>query len=184
MRADRIKRGETAMLQPSPRRPAGPRAPAASPPSFSVSGPSRPPMVARPPGSVATGPTRVPMAAAPASAQTKTSGQSSNTRTPLYTLKDEGDTFSLMVEIPGADPHEISVELNASELMINASLSKSAKASFSAYRGTLQMPQQVVPDETAGYYVEGLLEIVLPKIKSLKMHKISVSHGRSRSPPG
>ena len=89
-----------------------------------------------------------------------------------------------MVEIPGADPHEISVELNASELMINASLSKSAKASFSAYRGTLQMPQQVVPDETAGYYVEGLLEIVLPKIKSLKMHKISVSHGRSRSPPG
>src|SRR5262249_45076113 len=65
-------------------------------------------------------------------------------RAPLYPRRDLGNEFFLAIKIPGADPHKIDLELNATELAIHAGLSDRLKRDhLSSYRGSLNLPEQV-----------------------------------------
>jgi HSP20 family protein len=144
-------------------------------PTFPVGGPPRPPMTRQ--ISLPTSPSRIAMAPIPATAQTTTNSPAAAIRMPLYTLLDQGDEFSLLVELPGADPHKIDLEINVSELTIQAGLAGSIKRVFNSYGGTLKLPDSVEPDKATADYVEGLLEIILPKTRSLKKHKVKITYG-------
>jgi HSP20 family molecular chaperone IbpA len=109
-----------------------------------------------------------------------------NVRAPLYSLHDKGDDLLVVVEIPGADPHKIDLEVNATTLTIHASLSERLKRDrLGSYRGSLNLPEPVEPEQATADYVEGLLEVVLPKTRSLKKHKVKIAYsevGQHRSP--
>lgn len=115
-----------------------------------------------------------------------TDSPATDVRAPLYSLWDQGDEFLLLVEIPGADPHKIDLELNVTQLTIHASLSERFKhRRLGSYRGSLNLPESVEPDHTTADYVEGLLEVILPKTRSLRKHKVKISYGdvgQERSP--
>jgi HSP20 family molecular chaperone IbpA len=95
-------------------------------------------------------------------------------RSPFYTIQDKGESLTLLVELPGADGKTIDLELSASTLSINAGLIPLAKSGFGPYAGTLQLPMQVESGNADAHYGEGLLVLTLPKIASLRMHKVNV----------
>src|SRR5215471_4367443 len=75
-----------------------------------------------------------------------TDSPATDVRAPLYSLWDQGDEFLLAVEIPGADPHNIDLELNVTQLTIHASLSERFKhRRLGSYRGSLNLPESVEP---------------------------------------
>nr|WP_255217838.1 Hsp20/alpha crystallin family protein [Paraburkholderia mimosarum] len=96
---------------------------------------------------------------------------------PLYSLRDLGDELSLAIEIPGADPHKIDLELNATELTVHAGLSERLKRDRpGSYWGSLTLPESVEPEQAAADYVEGMLEVILPKTRGLRKHKVKISN--------
>jgi len=108
----------------------------------------------------------------------ETTSPAPDIRAPLYFLRDLGDEFLLAIEIPGADPHKIDLELNAAQLTIHAGLSERLKRDrLGSYRGSLNLPEQVEPEQATADYVEGLLEVVLPKTRSLRKHKVKIAYG-------
>jgi HSP20 family protein len=121
------------------------------------------------------------MAPIPTGDQTTTDTPARVIRAPLYSLRDQGDDFFLAVEIPGADPHKIDLELNTAELRIHAGLSERLKRHLpGSYQGSLNLPESVEPDQASAEYVEGLLEVILPKTRSLKRHKVKISSGQGQ----
>jgi HSP20 family molecular chaperone IbpA len=103
-------------------------------------------------------------------------------RTPLYTLEDDQESFLLIIELPGASPNKIDLEVTDHDLVITGTSDPiAAESLFYRYNGTLTLPEEIEPDDTTAEYEYGLLQVVLPKVRAStsKRRKVAISETRS-----
>ncbi len=109
-------------------------------------------------------------------------------REPLVDLLDEGDTFRLVVELPGMSKEDIDVWVTEDSVTIKAEKKGGREErnrnyfirerTYASYYRTITLPEPVIPEETKARYNNGVLEIVLkkkaPQKKEEKGHKVKV----------
>ena len=65
-------------------------------------------------------------------------------RTPLYTLEDDQESLFLIIELPGASPNKIDLEVTDHDLVITATSDAiGAQSLFYRYHGTLTLPEEI-----------------------------------------
>ncbi len=108
-------------------------------------------------------------------------------REPLVDLLDEGDKFRLVVELPGMSKEDIDVRVTEDSVTIRAEKKGSREEkgknyfirerTYATYYRTIPLPEPVIPEETKARYNNGVLEIVLKKVrpgKSEEGYKVNV----------
>jgi HSP20 family molecular chaperone IbpA len=103
-------------------------------------------------------------------------------RTPLYSLEDDQESLLLIIELPGAGPNKIDLEVTDHDLVITATSDPiGAESLFYRYHGTLTLPEEIEPNDTKAEYEHGLLRVVLPKVRAStsKRRKVAISETRS-----
>jgi HSP20 family protein len=106
------------------------------------------------------------------------------TRVPIVDLEDRGDDFMLKAEMPGFKKEDIEIEVQDDSVEITGNVGwkyhKKAKdyickerACETFYR-SVQLPEDVKPDEVKANLTDGVLEVVLPKKAPKKTRKIPI----------
>jgi HSP20 family protein len=106
------------------------------------------------------------------------------TRVPLVDLEDRGEDYLLKAEMPGFKKEDIAIEVQEDSVEITGRVGwkydKKAKdyickerACESFYR-SVQLPEDIKPDDVKANLTDGVLEVVLPKKAPKKTRKISL----------
>ncbi len=92
---------------------------------------------------------------------------------PLYTVRDAGTYYVIMVDLPRADESKIDVGFSGNSVLIKAKMKKAAEfkgwssrgseVSFTEYREVITLPTPVKPEEAEVKVRKGVLVIKVPK---------------------
>lgn len=101
--------------------------------------------------------------------------------TPLCSVEDVGDAFRLEIEVPGTPPDDIDIDLGSSSVLLTteARTENAGDADARRYYGTLELPEEVDPDQSIVSYDFGLLRMRLPKARLAKRRSMRVSVSES-----
>jgi HSP20 family protein len=112
----------------------------------------------------------------------KTTEQRNICRAPIA-LYENGESYILFVELPGADETAVQVRLDKGLLTIEAPLKlelppgttlRVSEVRFGDYRRTLEVGDQVDEEKIEASFKSGLLRLMMPKSKTAKARKIPV----------
>ena len=117
------------------------------------------------------------MAAQPAGAMLREpTSQVGDSRIPFYKLVSRETSFLVLIEVPGVDSQKIDLQVGANNLVISAESGPSATEDERyQYYGTLELPEEIKPDEARAEYKDGLLRVTLDKVEAAKMRKVQIS---------
>lgn len=111
-------------------------------------------------------------------------GEGLDLRTPRVDLMDREEEWVVRAELPGVDKKDLEVNLAGSALTIRAETHKEEKEEGGEYfrseiaRGsfsrTLHLPEEVLPEQVAATFENGVLEVHLPKARKVERRKIEV----------
>ena len=106
------------------------------------------------------------------------------TRYPVLDVVDEGDSYSLTVELPGFTKENVDVQVNDDVLYVSAKVETEKKngrymsheRAYSSFQRTIQFPEHVVPNKVEGSMKDGILELRIPKKEptSSKLSKVAL----------
>lgn len=112
----------------------------------------------------------------------KTSAQMNMYRAPIALYEDD-ESYTVLVELPGADDKAIQLRLNKGILTIEAPLkldlppgatAKYSEVCLGDYRRTIDIGDQIDEEKIEASFKSGLLKLTMPKSKSAKARKISI----------
>jgi len=99
-------------------------------------------------------------------------------RTPKMDIYEEGDNVVAEVELPGVDPKNIEVEVKDNTLKVEAKGEEKKEEkkkgyyrkelSKGYYKRVIPLPVEVKGEKAEAEYKEGMLKIVIPKVKPPK----------------
>jgi HSP20 family protein len=87
---------------------------------------------------------------------------------PLTDIIEDDAAVSVTVEIPGVEKKDIDLDLHEKSLII------SVDSEARKYHKELELPSNVHPDSAKATYKNGVLDIVLEKVKTKKGRKVSI----------
>lgn len=98
-----------------------------------------------------------------------------NTRTPPMDLADLGDKYELHAEMPGIPKEQINIEVTPNNIEISAEYDEEKenkdknwihreRSSVKYYR-SFETPEEVKVDDIEAEFNDGILKVILPKIK-------------------
>ena len=92
---------------------------------------------------------------------------------PSVEIADEGDALLVRVEVPGADPDDIDVEVTPQHVLIRGEIRQSAggesqgiyhsERRYGRFQRSIPLPVAVESDGAEATYRNGLLEVRLPR---------------------
>jgi HSP20 family protein len=107
--------------------------------------------------------------------------------TPLLDVQETEDEYLVMVDLPGVKSEDVSIELNEQLLTVSGSrvpvetgASQVAERPYGSFVRTLTLPKGVDGDGIVANYVDGVLEVHIPKPAEAKPKKISIGSGSQK----
>lgn len=105
--------------------------------------------------------------------------------TPAVDIKEEGERFVLEADIPGVDPKDIEVTMDAGVLTIKGERKHEAQQESNGYKrversyGTFyrrfSLPDSADAERISAKGKDGVLEVSIPKLEKVQPRKITVS---------
>ena len=105
-------------------------------------------------------------------------------KTPNVDVIDRDDDVVVKAELPGVDKKDIDISVTQNTVTIKGKTSHEHKEekgdyyrceiSRGSYSRTLSLPADVDEEKAKAVYKDGILELVLPKLKKSKRHSIKV----------
>jgi HSP20 family protein len=103
---------------------------------------------------------------------------------PLVDVLETPDAYLFRVELPGVGKDNISIEVDDMVVTLSGNRDLEAEPQIAAYhsierthgifRRSFRLPSEVNPDEAVAKYVDGLLELKLPKAEALKKRTVAI----------
>ncbi len=100
-----------------------------------------------------------------------------NNAVPAINVKDEKDTFIIEVAAPGMKREDFKVEVDRGVLMISATTEekkeentenfKRQEFSYRNFKRSFWLPENIMADQIAAHYENGILELKMPKMVSI-----------------
>ncbi len=104
---------------------------------------------------------------------------------PALNLFEDGESFVVRAELPGADPQRLEVSATGKTLTIagererlevdDEASAHRRERSYGRFRRAISLPQPVEPDGVEARYELGVLHVTLPKAEEAKPRKIEVA---------
>jgi HSP20 family protein len=111
--------------------------------------------------------------------------------TPLTDVRETGDEYLVMVDLPGVKPEDVSIEVTDRTLSISGSRvpvetgeTQLVERPYGSFVRTLALPRGVNEDEIVAEYHDGVLELHVPKPAGQKPRKIAIAGGAERKAIG
>ena len=105
-------------------------------------------------------------------------------RTPKVDVIDRGSEIAVMAELPGVKKEDLDVTLNEHNVSIRASTRYEAKEekgdyhhceiSHGEFTRTVRLPVEVEPEKARAMFVDGMLELIIPKAGMSKRHSVKI----------
>jgi HSP20 family protein len=119
--------------------------------------------------------------------RTAGNGSSVTGFTPLLDVHETEDEYLVMVDLPGVKSEDVSIELNEQVLIVSGSrvpvetgTLQVAERPYGSFVRTLTLPKGVDDDGIVANYVNGVLEVHIPKPAEAKPKKISIGSGSQK----
>ena len=106
---------------------------------------------------------------------------------PLMNIYDDGTSFLVRAELPGYDPEEIDVTVTGDTLTLSGARHIPAIPEGSHYhrrerrggrfRRAISLPEQCDSAAVEAKFVDGVLEITLPRSEQAKQRKVAITEG-------
>jgi HSP20 family protein len=100
-------------------------------------------------------------------------------------LSETDQTFEVRLDVPGVNPKEIDIQLNANMLTISGERSEEkeekgktyhfVERSFGSFSRSVSLPSPVKEDAIEARYKDGVLTVTLPKTEEAKSRKIAIT---------
>jgi HSP20 family protein len=100
-------------------------------------------------------------------------------------LSETDQTFEVRLDVPGVNPKEIDIQLNANVLTISGERSEEkeekgktyhfVERSFGSFSRSVSLPSPVKEDAIEARYKDGVLTVTLPKTEEAKSRKIAIT---------
>ena len=104
---------------------------------------------------------------------------------PLVDVEETKDQFVVKVELPGMTKDDIKISVIGNELAISGERKQEEIAeektyhrierSYGRFRRSLSLPTDIESSKVTARYVDGVLEVVLPKSEQVKPREVSIS---------
>lgn len=122
----------------------------------------------------------------PVSADKQGSSVVSRVLRPKIDIVETGDEFIMTAELPGAKKEDISIDLRNGRLTLSTQTKSStehqsgnvrvSERSFGTFSRTIAVPEAVTHEQIKASFIDGVLEVKVPKIKADKeARKIQIS---------
>lgn len=105
-------------------------------------------------------------------------------RTPVYTIKENDDKVFAKIELPGIDKKDVVLTVTKDHLEIKAEKTKAKETKgkkeynyfeeTSSFYSRIPLPSEVDENKTEAKYENGILKLIIPKLKSGKRKKIEI----------
>ncbi|MFH1394319.1 MAG: Hsp20/alpha crystallin family protein [Candidatus Micrarchaeota archaeon] len=102
-------------------------------------------------------------------------------RMPLSDIEDKGDELVLTAELPGMQKEDIKIDIDRNSVTVSAERKhvdeKKKKdyyyceRSYSGYKRTFGLPEEIDPEGSEAEYREGLLKVTMKKVKKAAQKK-------------
>lgn len=119
--------------------------------------------------------------------RTTGNGSSVTGFTPPLDVRETDDEYLVMVDVPGVKSEDVSIELNEQVLTVSGSRvpvetgeSQLAERPYGSFVRTLTLPKGVDGDKIVANYVDGVLELHIPKPAQAKPKKIAIGSGSQK----
>jgi HSP20 family protein len=96
-------------------------------------------------------------------------------RAPISDIEDKGDSFELQAELPGMKKEDINIEVGENSVTVSAEHKAEREdekknyyyheRTYSGYRRTFALPQEIDPDKVEAEYKNGVLRLNMKKVK-------------------
>ncbi|NUP99861.1 MAG: Hsp20/alpha crystallin family protein [Armatimonadetes bacterium] len=106
---------------------------------------------------------------------------------PALDLTETATAFQVSLELPGMQPADIEVSYERGTLIVRGekqsetgaegSAWKRVERSYGAFSRAVRIDAPVEADAIAARYVDGVLEVTLPKAQTARRHQIPVANG-------
>ena len=104
--------------------------------------------------------------------------------TPLLDVRESEDEYLALVDLPGVKSEDVSIELHDQLLTVSGSrvpvetgASQLAERPYGSFVRTLTLPKGVDGEGIVANYVDGVLELHIPKPAEAKPKKIAIGSG-------
>lgn len=104
--------------------------------------------------------------------------------TPDIELSEDRENYELKVELPGLKKEEIEINLTGSVLSLKGEKKEvketkdkkfyHSERRYGSFQRVIEFPTEVKSDQVKATYVDGILELVIPKAESAKPKQIKV----------
>lgn len=106
---------------------------------------------------------------------------------PALDLTETAESFQVSLELPGMKPEEIEVSYERGTLIVRGekrgetsaqdSAWRRVERSYGAFSRAVRIDAPVEAEAIAARYVDGVLEVTLPKAQTARRHQIPVANG-------
>lgn len=103
---------------------------------------------------------------------------------PLVDVCETDEAVMVLVELAGVDPNGVKLIADGENLLIQGERTLGRRAcrhvyhqieiNFGSFQRIVRLPAPVNPDEAQAIYSNGFLEIVLPRARELRAHKVII----------
>jgi HSP20 family protein len=104
---------------------------------------------------------------------------------PLVDVEETSEQFIVRAELPGMKKDDISISVTGSELSLSGERKQEEttrdrtyhriERTYGKFRRDMTLPTEVDSSKVSARYVDGILEIFLPKSEEVKPREISIS---------
>jgi len=108
--------------------------------------------------------------------------------TPVLDVRETDEEYLVLVDLPGVKSGDVSIEVSDRVLTISGSRApvetgepQLTERSYGSFTRTLTLPQGVDEDKIAAHYLDGVLELHVPKPVEQQPKKITIGNGAQKA---
>lgn len=108
--------------------------------------------------------------------------------TPLLDVRDTDGEYLVLVDLPGVNSDEVTIEvsdhvlsISGSRARIEAGEAQLSERPFGSFVRTLTLPQGIDQEQIAANYIDGVLELHVPKPVEQQPKKITIGAGTQKA---
>lgn len=116
--------------------------------------------------------------------RTSGNGGQASAYTPLLDVRETGDEYLVMADLPGVKSEDVTIEVNEQVLTISGSRvpvetgdAQTVERPYGSFVRSLTLPNGVDNDAIAADYTDGVLTLHIPKPADAKPKKIAINAG-------
>ena len=108
--------------------------------------------------------------------------------TPVLDVRETDEEYLVLVDLPGVKSDDVTLEVSDRVLTISGSRApvetgeaQLTERPYGSFARTLTLPQGVDDEKIAAHYVDGVLELHVPKPAEQRPKKISIGNGTQKA---